>query len=578
MYQEQGRPSVLWLIVFWISFLTIQLVAQEALPIPLAPQKEILQATDHPDVVAEFVNSPAWKKFTAQYGEGWNVYVDKRNMAPALVSGRGIRWIPDGAKADLNYIDHKVKDFIQEHPGLFKLDHKNLVLNRQTSANLGERGQLWYLNYDYFFEGVPILGARVVFRISHGHLVQFGVEKISKVDISPVPTVAKAVALTNAVRSAGGAIEADNEILENGTLYFLPMAAEGDAGASLPRYFGPAGAGYAHRLIYQFKFRLPGDFRNLMTHVDAQTGEIVDLYDDTKYAQVSGGVYSRTVEEQEEIVVPFPMTSVSNNGNKVTNLGGFYLYDAGATSIDLQGAFFRISDQCVSPYVVARQAPGDLPLGTNPGTDCSANPSSRATKAARNAFYHLNLARLLAMKYLTGHPRASRWFNSIVQANVNLPGTCSAFWNGSVNFLKSGDGCNNTGEIADPIHHEWGHGLDENTNGLQSDRPKSEAVGDLNALFTTHDRCIGPGFQQRPVATERLSRCSLKACPTARRDLGCFVKRSDAAFWCPEGDAHCVGHILSGAIHDLSNWLVDRYGEIRVGAWPNDCFIWHCPI
>jgi hypothetical protein len=38
---------------------------------------------------------------------------------------------------------------------------------------------------------------------------------------------------------------------------------------------------------------------------------------------------------------------------------------------------------------------------------------------------------------------------------MNIKNTCNAYYNGNVNFYRSGNGCGNTGEIAAIFDHEW---------------------------------------------------------------------------------------------------------------------------
>src|SRR5262249_31497706 len=41
----------------------------------------------------------------------------------------------------------------------------------------------------------------------------------------------------------------------------------------------------------------------------------------------------------------------------------------------------------------------------------------------------------------------------------------------------------------------------------------------------------------------------------------CLVTLSNRSEMCPSNEIHCVSHILSGAVYDLSRLLVQRYGE-----------------
>ena len=86
------------------------------------------------------------------------------------------------------------------------------------------------------------------------------------------------------------------------------------------------------------------------------------------------------------------------------------------------------------------------------------------------------------------------WLQSRLVANLNIPQTCNAFWNGStINFYRSGGGCGNTGEIAAIFDHEWGHGLDDNdANGVISN--SSEGYADIAAIFRLQTSCVGHGF------------------------------------------------------------------------------------
>src|SRR5204862_487754 len=73
--------------------------------------------------------------------------------------------------------------------------------------------------------------------------------------------------------------------------------------------------------------------------------------------------------------------------------------------------------------------------------------------------------------------------------------TCNAYWNGStLNFFKSGGGCNNTGQIAGVSLHEFGHGIDQNDGtGTAPDGATGESYGDTTALIALHDSCLGEG-------------------------------------------------------------------------------------
>src|SRR5262249_56912033 len=110
---------------------------------------------------------------------------------------------------------------------------------------------------------------------------------------------------------------------------------------------------------------------------------------------------------------------------------------------------------------------------------------------ARTGFYHLNR---IAEKGRAWLP-TNTWLQQQLTDNINIDATCNAYWNGAtVNFYKSGGGCNNTGEIAGVFLHEWGHGLDNNDGGGYDD--PTETYADITALMSTHVSCVGRGFYQ----------------------------------------------------------------------------------
>ncbi|MEN9529350.1 MAG: hypothetical protein RI932_1223, partial [Pseudomonadota bacterium] len=130
---------------------------------------------------------------------------------------------------------------------------------------------------------------------------------------------------------------------------------------------------------------------------------------------------------------------------------------------------------------------------------------SNSTLAENTTYYHLHVAQNWARAVIN-----PKWFSTQLVANVNINDICNAYWNGkTVNFFQSGSkrlangkeiGCSNTGENADVVYHEWGHGLHHNTGGIR-DRAFSEGIGDTVSQLITGSPEVGPGFfsDGRPV-------------------------------------------------------------------------------
>lgn len=139
------------------------------------------------------------------------------------------------------------------------------------------------------------------------------------------------------------------------------------------------------------------------------------------------------------------------------------------------------------------------------------------------------------------------WFNQPITANVNHSQACNAYWDGStINFFSAGEHkgktCANTGLIADVVYHEWGHGLDENTGGIE-DGALSEGFGDAVSLLMTDDPKVGIDFmplEHKPV-----------------RDMSEVKKFPEDV----EDEVHADGLIVGGAWYDMYTALKSKLGK-----------------
>ena len=89
-----------------------------------------------------------------------------------------------------------------------------------------------------------------------------------------------------------------------------------------------------------------------------------------------------------------------------------------------------------------------------------------------------------------------------VTARVNrATGSCNAGWDGAeLWFVPARNGCANSGEIADLIMHEWGHGLDENTGGgLDRAEQPHRGGAPVGGQRDRQQRLRGPLVQPEPL-------------------------------------------------------------------------------
>jgi hypothetical protein len=141
------------------------------------------------------------------------------------------------------------------------------------------------------------------------------------------------------------------------------------------------------------------------------------------------------------------------------------------------------------------------------------------------------------------------WFNEPLTANVNHSQHCNAYWDGvTINFFTAGDyngkTCANTGMISDVVFHEWGHGLDDNTGGIE-DGALSEGFGDALAALFTEDAKVGIDFM--PLTHK------------AVRDLSVVKKFPEDVV----DEVHADGLIYGGAMWDMFNGLKKARGAAK---------------
>ncbi len=523
-----------------------------------------------------------WNQFRAVHGE-WTAAIDSRNGLIASADGAGIAWVPGRgnrltnadiaqylggrSKPDLSVMEAIARKFVAENAKLVGVDAASLVLNSGRSG--GPADYLWFVDFDVVRAGIPVDNARVVFRVNHGNLIQWGTEYVPTADVAvPKVVISQRTALANLASYVGGINPATDTMIENGTLRLVPTS----------RVDGKFGKGYDLTNIYQFSFRRDGVMGTWRAKIDANSGEILEFADTNDYAQASGGIYQNSPTVGAEIVRPVPFTNLSTGG--FTNSGG--VFAGGTPTTSLQGQFVRITDTC-GAISLATNGSGNLVFGTSAGTDCVTPGVGGAgnTHASRMQFYHNNRIKEVAKGWLP----ANVWLGQQLLANVNLNQTCNAYWNGSsVNFFRSGGGCRNTGELAGVSLHEWGHGFDQNDGtGAAPEGGTGEAYGDITAAIALHDSCIGAGFLG--------SNCggygdACTAC-TGVRDID-YAKRVSntpatvANFTQPRCTAgsgpcnkevHCESYVPSQAVWDFANR--DLPGPGLGPAWTTLDRLWY---
>ncbi len=524
--------------------------------------------------VASTLNS-SWQAFRVANQLPWQASVDRRTGLVAFAEGGGVPMVPGHGNSltradidaflqgrqevDLAVMESVVRDYLKQVAPMLGVDPASLVLNRARSGQ--PAAYVWFVDFDVVRGGLPLEGARVVFRINNGNLVQFGSEYLPSPGAAvPAAKVGKEAALATVAGYVGGFTAADT-FRDAGSQHLLPAATS--SRVKLEDFAFGQGRGMVR--VWQFVFHREGVMGNWRARVDAATGALLELGDVNEYAQAAatGGTYLDSPATGSEVVRPSPFTNLSTGG--FANSAGIYTFNGGSLTSSMQGQYVRITDTC-GAISLSADGSGNLSFGTSTGTDCTTPGVGGAgnTHASREQFYQVNRIKEVGRSWLP----ANTWLTQQLNVNVNLNQTCNAYWDGTqLNFFKSGGGCNNTGELAGVSLHEYGHGLDSNDgNGDPPDHGSGEATGDFTAALSLHESCIGPGFLG--------SNCNGygNACTscTGVRDID-YAKHSSATpatvanFTqpdCPTStnykgpcgrEGHCESYVASEALWDLPN-------------------------
>jgi hypothetical protein len=386
---------------------------------------------------------------------------------------------------DLEVMNGIARAYLPRVQGLLGIDPAQLVLNRARSGQ--PAGHLWFVDYDVVREGLPVEGARVIFRVNNGNLIQYGSENLPVPGAKVPPTrLTKKQALATVSAYISG-FQAGDSFRDSGSLHLLPAAIPSD------RFAEGYEIGNGRGLVkaWQFVFHRDGVQGTWRARVDAATGEMLELSDINEYAQATGGTYLNSPATGPEVVRPMPFANLSSGG--FSNSAGLYTFSGSTITSTLAGQYVRISDTC-GAISQASDGSGNLVFGTSTGTDCTTPGHGGAgnTHSSREQFYQVNRIKEVVRGWLP----TNSFVNGQLTVNVNLNQTCNAYWNGStLNFFKSGGGCANTGQIAGVSLHEFGHGIDQNDGtGTATDGATGESYGDTTALIALHDSCLGEGF------------------------------------------------------------------------------------
>lgn len=452
---------------------------------------------------------------------GLKVEVDALSGAPRLITGSNLLPSALDKGASLDDVIGQAQRWVDLNGAALGLSFADLELNKDAVLMDSD---VQFLKFRVKRDGLLVQDAVVDFRFKRGMLVQVVNQSFTEAALDDRPL-------------QGGLERAAEAALIGGTSQHT--------GDTLRVIADDKG----YKLVRVAQFDVKGtDDHGFKVQVEAATGKVFEMRDTAFYLSGSakGSVYPRTWwHDDPAVLMPYRDLKLTYTGGTTTTDGSGNFVNAPdaarPTFSGLEGTFVRV----IPKQGAKLTGTGALDTDGNWNTayTSTAAPAAEDRAMAQSmTFYHLNREINHAKQYIS-----TAWLDRKLTANVNINDVCNAYWDGTtVNLFSAGDGCANTGLISDVYYHEWGHGLDDNTGGIDDDA-FSEGFGDIMALLLTHSSVVGKGF--------------LTADGAGVRDLTTFKKYPANA----NEEIHTAGLIIGGAFWDLLQNLKADHTEDEAG-------------
>ncbi|RYZ53268.1 MAG: T9SS type A sorting domain-containing protein [Sphingobacteriales bacterium] len=307
----------------------------------------------------------------------------------------------------------------------------------------------------------------------------------------------------------------------------------------------PASEGYRLRPAYPFNVKgqgkhLPADLKG---YIDAENGQV--LYRQNKVKDIIDRTIKGEVYKQNPTlpatVEPLADLAITINGiTYYTDTAGVFsdalLMAPIAATVKLQGKWAKVNN--VNNAGGTPNFPDTINLNGGQFLFPTLAPSSERHV---NAYYHVTRVH----DFMKGYYPSFTDMDFALPTNVDVTGSCNAFYNGSsINFYAAGGGCNSFANCGDIIYHEYGHGINDNFYnwqgaGTMNNGALNEGEADIWALSITHDPVLGKGSTPNGGMIRRY-------------DLAPKVYPQDLI-----GEVHADGEIIAGAWWDLGVNLND---------------------
>ncbi len=404
-------------------------------------------------------------------------------------------------------VEETARHFVQENQEIFKVSGEDLRLLRAV-----RRSGKWFVVFDRYFKGVRVWDGRVDLRFTDdGRVFLIGADTYPSLDININP----GLILESAVQSL---LLAGARLMES-ELVIFPEGGKSGPGFSLAWY------------VEVWTERPLAHYRGI---VDANTGEVLLLYDDIRYDTITGDIVGlihpqHRSDPYEEMPFEYEWVGVFGSG------GGWGISDTlGHFEIEVEGPGKRlVRTELVGNFVRVTNYAGPEAVcqdSLTPGINGEmAWGDTNSLPGERDGYFHTNVAhdhiKLVDPDFL--------FLDYQMPCEVNIPNFSNAYWDGY--GMHFGAGGNDFVQHADVVYHEYGHGItDYQYRPSAPSGAMHEGFSDFYAATITNDSRIGEGVM-------------------TPRDLDNNMRSPEDL----RGESHHDGMIIGGALWHMRENLGD---------------------
>lgn len=470
------------------------------------------------------VQAANWRAFRHDIAGSWVASWDEGTAVPNRIWGTGVAapGVIKSADAALQFS----RDMLARHLSL--LAPGASLDDFELASNLVHRGQR-VVAFLQKKNGMRVLGGQLSFRFRNDRLTVMASDALPH-----VPALGASIEVSQSTidKAALGWIQKDfgpdAKITERQGPFVLPIVTKGSV--------------MGYRAVSRVTVEL--------TSPQARFDVFVDIADGAPVAREQT-LHFATGQVLYNAPVRYPLSDRQN----YPAAEAFVTVEGQAAAVDLNGnvafanATTQIETSVSSPRTTVNNLLGaevaaSLPLSD--GGTAIWNVSADADDDAQlTGFIHTQLIK----DYAKAIAPEMQWIDANLPVNVNGNDQCNAFYDGSsINFYRQSNNCENTGRLADVVYHEFGHGFHHHAVILgsgQFESALSEGASDFIAATYTGDPGMGRGFFYSNAPLRHIDPPSPNQWPDDITE-----------------DPHGTGLIIGGALWDLRELLVAKYGEL----------------